>query len=107
MLFNSTGSREDKNGALDTMIRKPLIFREFFYYDGGKRNQGARHKYWEGGVKVEGENILGYSLKTFGRILTVLLTAEFPERYLVYAKSQYVFGKWMDNKEQKQKINLS
>lgn len=87
MLFNSTGSREDKNEALDTMIRKPLIFRELFYYDGGKRNQGAGRKYWESGVKVEGENI-GYSLKMFGRILTVLLTAEFsaPRKVLAICK---------------------
>ena len=39
-------------GALDTVIRSSLVFRELFYHDGGKRNQVA-----EGEKRVKTERL--------------------------------------------------
>lgn len=76
MLLNATESREDEHWVWGTQYSKGhWSLESCFIMVVGKsiRLQGAKD--WEGGVKVEGENI-GYSLK-FGRILFVLFTAVF------------------------------
>ena len=40
-MVQSPGKTRTKSGALDTVIRRPLIFRGLFCRDGGKRNQVA------------------------------------------------------------------
>lgn len=44
-IVKGPGKIRMENGVLDTMIRKPLIFRELFDHDGGKRNQCSGLKY--------------------------------------------------------------
>lgn len=44
-IVKGPGKIRMENGALDIMIRKPLILRLLFDHDSGKRNQDAGCKY--------------------------------------------------------------
>lgn len=56
------------------MIKRPLVFRELFYHDGGRGYQVVTGgEDLKGVVNAEEENT-GHRLKKFGRILSVFFT---------------------------------